>query len=280
MLQNSYTAKDLEITASSDCIESEILEWAQDELEVTEFSSDGVLIAIQGEFFIQDSIASITQPVFRPLFVRRGSYAVSAVEGCRLLWLPLTQSFLQEFVQKYGELLSQVERIEDEGQSLLSFDGEGLMQESIKSLLVLKSNCHPDIIFRLRVEELLIFLSFSPQGPALMGMLRRQGGRQASRLLAFMEEHYLKEWKLSEFAKEFGMGLTTFKELFGNVYGVSPRAWIGERRILYAHQLLLNSDMSIIDIAVETGFSSQSYFTQSYRRRFGCTPSKSRTAKE
>ncbi|HHW1837544.1 TPA: T3SS regulon transcriptional activator ExsA, partial [Pseudomonas aeruginosa] len=79
---------------------------------------------------------------------------------------------------------------------------------------------------------------------------------------------------------EFGMGLTTFKELFGSVYGVSPRAWISERRILYAHQLLLNSDMSIVDIAMEAGFSSQSYFTQSYRRRFGCTPSRSRQGKD
>ena len=34
--------------------------------------------------------------------------------------------------------------------------------------------------------------------------------------------------------------------------------------------------MSIVDIAMEAGFSSQSYFTQSYRRRFGCTPSRSR----
>ena len=76
------------------------------------------------------------------------------------------------------------------------------------------------------------------------------------------------------------MGLTSFKELFGSVYGVSPRAWISERRILYAHHLLLNSEMSIVDIAMESGFSSQSYFTQSYRRRFGCTPSRSRQGKE
>ncbi len=49
------------------------------------------------------------------------------------------------------------------------------------------------------------------------------------------------------------MGLTTFKELFGTVYGISPRAWISERRILYAHQLLLNGKMSIVDIAMEAG---------------------------
>lgn len=37
--------------------------------------------------------------------------------------------------------------------------------------------------------------------------------------------------------------------------------------------------LSIVDIAMEAGFSSQSYFTQSYRRRFGCTPSQARLTK-
>nr|WP_269210565.1 helix-turn-helix domain-containing protein [Photorhabdus temperata] len=50
--------------------------------------------------------------------------------------------------------------------------------------------------------------------------------------------------------------------------------------MLYAHQLLLNSEMSIVDISMEAGFSSQSYFTQSYRRRFDCTPSRARYGKE
>ncbi len=132
----------------------------------------------------------------------------------------------------------------------------------------------------LKIEELLMLFAFSPQGPLLMSVLRQLSNRHVERLQLFMEKHYLNEWKLSDFSREFGMGLTTFKELFGSVYGVSPRAWISERRILYAHQLLLNSDMSIVDIAMEAGFSSQSYFTQSYRRRFGCTPSRSRQGKD
>ncbi|MCO3347195.1 helix-turn-helix transcriptional regulator [Pseudomonas aeruginosa] len=132
----------------------------------------------------------------------------------------------------------------------------------------------------LKIEELLMLFAFSPQGPLLMSVLRQLSNRHVERLQLFMEKHYLNEWKLSDFSLEFGMGLTTFKELFGSVYGVSPRAWISERRILYAHQLLLNSDMSIVDIAMEAGFSSQSYFTQSYRRRFGCTPSRSRQGKD
>uniref|UniRef100_UPI00351B7704 helix-turn-helix domain-containing protein n=1 Tax=Endozoicomonas sp. Mp262 TaxID=2919499 RepID=UPI00351B7704 len=41
---------------------------------------------------------------------------------------------------------------------------------------------------------------------------------------------------------------------------------------------LVNTDKSIIDIALESGFNSQSYFTQLYRKRFNQTPSHSRQA--
>jgi len=111
-------------------------------------------------------------------------------------------------------------------------------------------------------------------------LLSKLTDNTAERLRRFMERHYLKEWKLTDYAQEFGASLTTFKELFNEYYGVSPRAWISERRLLHAHKLLLTSQMSMVDIAMEAGFSSQSYFTQSYRRRFGTTPSRVRSGDE
>ncbi|WP_265715986.1 helix-turn-helix domain-containing protein, partial [Providencia rustigianii] len=53
-------------------------------------------------------------------------------------------------------------------------------------------------------------------------------------------------------------------------------SWISEKRIMYAHQLLINTSMSIVEVSMEAGFSSQSYFTQSYHKRFGYTPSRVR----
>ncbi len=177
-------------------------------------------------------------------------------------------------------LLSEVERCDEPVPGIIAFAATPLLAGCVKGLKELLVHEHPPMLACLKIEELLMLFAFSPQGPLLMSVLRQLSNRHVERLQLFMEKHYLNEWKLSDFSREFGMGLTTFKELFGSVYGVSPRAWISERRILYAHQLLLNSDMSIVDIAMEAGFSSQSYFTQSYRRRFGCTPSRSRQGKD
>ncbi|CAM2904685.1 AraC-type DNA-binding protein [Pseudomonas gessardii] len=255
--------------------------WSIPTFEFVSNGEEGIYILIEGQVTVQDCNATVCLMPGELLFARRGNYVVSTGEhDCVLLWIPLSVQFLQKFVQRFGSLLSEVERWDGPGVSLIAFASTPLMADCIKGLEGLMVHEHPPMLALLRVEELLMLFAFSPQGPALMSVLRQQGSRHVERLQVFMEQHYLKEWRLCQFSREFGMGLTTFKELFGSVYGVSPRAWISERRILYSHHLLLNSEMSIVDIAMESGFSSQSYFTQSYRRRFGCTPSRSRQGKE
>ncbi|GAA0432006.1 helix-turn-helix transcriptional regulator [Aeromonas salmonicida] len=254
-----------------------LLQWRMSAFNVIEHPQEGIYILLEGSMKWQDCTDTYELSPNELLFVRPGNYAVCTGDGpCRLLWLPLPNSFLQGFLQRFGSLLSEVPRLEGMAPTLLPFHSSPLLTQCIQGLLGLTEYEHPPALAQLRTEELLFLLAFGEQGPQLMSILRQLSNRQVERLQQFMEKHYLMEWKLSEFAKEFGMGLTTFKELFGSIYGVSPRAWISERRILFAHQLLLNSEMSIVDIAMEAGFSSQSYFTQSYRRRFGCTPSRAR----
>ncbi|MHC9244204.1 helix-turn-helix transcriptional regulator [Aeromonas jandaei] len=258
-----------------------LLQWCMSAFSVIEHRQEGIYVLLDGAMSWQDCTDTYELSPNELIFVRRGSYAVATGdEPCHLLWIPLSNSFLQVFLQRFGSLLSEVSRVEGIAPCLLPFHASPLINQSIQGLQGLIEHEHPPELARLRTEELLFLLAFGEQGPQLMSILRQLSNRQVERLQQFMEKHYLMEWKLSEFAKEFGMGLTTFKELFGAIYGVSPRAWISEQRILYAHQLLLNSEMSIVDIAMEAGFSSQSYFTQSYRRRFGCTPSRARHGKD
>lgn len=255
--------------------------WSIPAFEFVSNCEEGIYILIEGQLTVQDCRETLCLMPGELMFARRGNYIVSTGDhDCRLLWIPLSVGFLQNFIQRFSALLCEVERWDEPGVSLIAFASTPLLANCVKGLQELLMHEHPPMLASLRIEELLILFAFSPQGPALMSVLRQQGSRHVERLQAFMEQNYLKEWRLSDFSREFGMGLTTFKELFGSVYGVSPRAWISERRILCAHHLLLNSKMSIVDIAMESGFSSQSYFTQSYRRRFGCTPSRSRLGKE
>lgn len=254
--------------------------WTISDFELLSNSDDGIYIVVGGELSVQDLNSTFCLLPGELVFLRRGNYVVSTGgRESRLLRVSLSSIFLQGFIQRYGALLSEVERREEVHGGGIVFSRTPLLLDCVDGLKGLLVHEHPPVLESLRIEELLMLLAFSSQGPELMAVLRQQSNRHVERLQMFMERHYLEEWRLSDFSREFGMGLTAFKELFGAVYGGSPRAWISERRILHAHHLLLNSGKSIVEIAMESGFSSQSYFTQSYRRRFGCTPSRSRQVK-
>lgn len=258
-----------------------LCQWAIPVFEFFSSAEEGVYVVVDGELSVQDFNVTFNLLPGELIFLRRGNYIVgTGGKEARLLWIPLSALFLQHFVQRYGALLAQIERCEDSRGGGIAFSSTPLLADCVGRLRGLLSHELPPVLAALRIEELLMLLAFSAQGPAFMAVLRQQSNRHVERLQRFMEKHYLEEWRLGSFAKEFGMGLTAFKELFSAVYGGSPRAWISERRILHAHHLLLNSERSIVEVAMESGFSSQSYFTQSYRRRFGCTPSRSRQIKD
>jgi AraC family transcriptional regulator len=53
---------------------------------------------------------------------------------------------------------------------------------------------------------------------------------------------------------------------------VTPRAFVEDRRIERAKQLLGETTRPIVAVAVESGFATQSRLTTTFRRRTGFTP--------
>lgn len=58
-----------------------------------------------------------------------------------------------------------------------------------------------------------------------------------------------------------------------NVTDLSPIELIRNKRLEVAAQLLQDTDFSIFDIAVQTGFNSQAYFSKCFKAVYGCAPS-------
>ncbi|MEG0610153.1 MAG: AraC family transcriptional regulator [Morganella sp. (in: enterobacteria)] len=273
MPMNLYTLPDIDTIS----IQPVIID--SSDFNIIEQKEKGLYILISGSMKWQDCTSTFTLNKNEVIFSNQGSYAYQHISGqvC-LLWIPLSSNFLRDFLQRFSDTLSHLQRITEPTSGIIFFSHSDMMEDSIAGLYHAHQHNTPAALMKLKLEELLLIIALSEQGIRLMSVLRQLSNRQAERLQIFMEKHYLNDWKLNEFSKEFGMGLTTFKELFGSVYGTSPRAWISERRLLFSHQLLLNTQMSIVDISMEAGFSSQSYFTQSYRKRFGFTPSKTRSS--
>ena len=66
------------------------------------------------------------------------------------------------------------------------------------------------------------------------------------------------------------------ERLFLRHLNLTPGRYYMRLRLERARELLRQTNMPILDVAIATGFTSHSYFAQSYRLQFGRPPSEER----
>ena len=81
-----------------------------------------------------------------------------------------------------------------------------------------------------------------------------------------------RQFPLSEVAAECGLSRGHFSKAFKTTTGQSPHAWLIERRIEAARQMLQASSASLSEIAIACGFADQSHLTRVFGARTGSSP--------
>lgn len=98
------------------------------------------------------------------------------------------------------------------------------------------------------------------------------------RILNHIEGHLADKLLVEELAEMAGLSRSHFSRAFQSTTGESPQEFIIGRRLSHARELLADTDRSIVEIAVATGFSSQAHFSSAFKKRLGVTPSRYRGA--
>lgn len=80
------------------------------------------------------------------------------------------------------------------------------------------------------------------------------------------------EWTSAGMAERAGLGATAFTDWCRRATGRSPRWYVLEQRLRSARDLLVESEWTVTEIAIETGFASSQHFSASFRKLFGETP--------
>src|SRR5690606_8610264 len=96
------------------------------------------------------------------------------------------------------------------------------------------------------------------------------------RIVELMAANLENPFTASELARAAGLSARQVERLFLRHLNMTPGRYYMRLRLERARELLRQTKMPILDIAVATGFTSHSYFAQSYRLLYGRPPSEER----
>jgi AraC-like DNA-binding protein len=110
-----------------------------------------------------------------------------------------------------------------------------------------------------------------PDGRLAPGRLRR--------VRDYVHAHFQGEIRLADLAAAAGLSRYHFLRAFRAATGQTPHHYVRAWRVEEAKRLLRDTSQSIADIALLTGFSSQSHLTTRFRQSTGVTPSRFRRSR-
>ena len=125
--------------------------------------------------------------------------------------------------------------------------------------------------------ELLYLLSTPGRAEAdTAPALEREAARALADIRRYMEEHLDEPLTISTLSRRACLSATTFKAGFRRLYGLPVHAWLRQRRMERAAELLRSSSLSVLGVAQSVGYGSASQFTAAFRRQYGVTPAQYR----
>jgi transcriptional regulator GlxA family with amidase domain len=95
-------------------------------------------------------------------------------------------------------------------------------------------------------------------------------------VIKMMEENIEEPISPSLLAQEVGMSTRQLERLFRRYLDRSPKRYYMELRLQKARNLLMQTDMSVINVALACGFTSPSHFSKCYRSQYDTTPYRER----
>jgi len=179
-------------------------------------------------------------------------------------------SFLEEFDEI--ELTKSVFVVE--GNRLTTAGGTS----SIDLMLKLIADDHGEELANAVADQLIYSSIRTDQDTQRLSVPTRIGVRhpKLSAVIQMMENNIEEPISPSVLAKDVGMSTRQLERLFRRYLNRSPKRYYMELRLQKARNLLMQTDMSVINVALACGFASPSHFSKCYRAHYDTTPYRER----
>ncbi|MEP5152544.1 GlxA family transcriptional regulator, partial [Planktotalea sp.] len=151
---------------------------------------------------------------------------------------------------------------------------------SIDLMLKLIAQDHGEDLANAVADQLIYSSIRTDQDTQRLSVPTRIGVRhpKLSAVIQMMENNIEEPISPSVLAKDVGMSTRQLERLFRRYLNRSPKRYYMELRLQKARNLLMQTDMSVINVALACGFASPSHFSKCYRAHYDTTPYRERGA--
>jgi transcriptional regulator GlxA family with amidase domain len=149
---------------------------------------------------------------------------------------------------------------------------------SIDLMLKLIAEDHGEDLANTVADQLIYSSIRTDQDTQRLSIPTRIGVRhpKLSQVIQMMENHIEEPISPSILARDVGMSTRQLERLFRRYLNRSPKRYYMELRLQKARNLLMQTDMSVINVALACGFASPSHFSKCYRAHYDTTPYRER----
>ena len=149
---------------------------------------------------------------------------------------------------------------------------------SIDLLLKIIADDHGEELANAVADQMIYSSIRTDQDTQRLSVPTRIGVRhpKLSKVIQMMEINIEEPISPSILAKEVGMSTRQLERLFRRYLDRSPKRYYMELRLQKARNLLMQTDMSVINVALACGFASPSHFSKCYRAHYDTTPYRER----
>lgn len=95
-------------------------------------------------------------------------------------------------------------------------------------------------------------------------------------VLEYIDAHYRESIPLSHLASIMNISSMYFSNYFKRTFRISPKQYILNKRLMESQRLLLESQLSIKEIAYAVGFENENYFSEFFTSKVGISALKFR----
>jgi transcriptional regulator GlxA family with amidase domain len=149
---------------------------------------------------------------------------------------------------------------------------------SLDLMLRLVARDHGEALANAVADQLIYSSIRTDQDVQRLSVPTRIGVRhpKLAEVIQKMEANIEEPISPARLAKEVGMSTRQLERLFRRYLNRSPKRYYMELRLQKARNLLMQTDMTVINVALACGFTSPSHFSKCYRSHYKTTPYRER----